>query len=328
MTPLFLLSVEGEDITALAQSRLLSLTLTDGKSNQSDQCEIVLDDREPRIAVPRKGARISVALPYLGALVPMPSYVVDEVGLDGPPDRMTIQARGANLAGTNGGASMRQPRTRSWHLATLGQIILQIGTEAGIPAQVDPQLGATPVAHLDQVRETDFQLLARLADHYDAHIAVHAGTLVAVAQHSLLAVSGAALPIVTISPKQVSRWSASEIARHDYSGARAQWYDVKTGQVMTVSAGSPAGAQLTLSHQYADPVEAAQAARASLARAKRGTGELELSLVLGDPRITTGTHILTVGFRDGLNGKWVAKETTHRLSGAGFATELRAEATA
>ena len=66
MRAIFQIIANAQDMTDLLKDRLISLQLTDQAGLQSDECEIRLDDRDDRIAFPRKGAQLRISLGWEG----------------------------------------------------------------------------------------------------------------------------------------------------------------------------------------------------------------------------------------------------------------------
>jgi len=328
ITPGFRVIVDGsEDATSRVADRLLSLKVTDEPRKGSDALELVLDDRAPHIERPRKNAELDVSLRWQSTLVDMGRFLVDEVEIEGPPDQMVIRARAANLTADksrSSGAGLKTMRTRSWHASTLGQVLTDIGADAGVVVEVAPEVAALTVPHLDQLRESDANLIKRLATNYDCQVAFRGGVLMAVLEHSETSASGKPLPVITI-PRSVARsWSVRRPERKNYTGVAVEWYDPSTATGQTLFEGSSSGAVYKHRHQYADANDAARAAKSTLARLQRATGEAELSIV-GDPRILSGTHLNLVGFRDELNGRWVVKRAHHDYGGSGLTSSLKME---
>src|SRR5450830_1907446 len=117
--PAFRVTIEDKDITAIVSPRLINLTLTLCRGDESDQLDIALDDSDGKLAMPPRGAQISVALGWQSTgLVDMGKFTVDEVEHSGAPDTITLRARSANLTDT-----FKVPRERSFHKTTVGAII-------------------------------------------------------------------------------------------------------------------------------------------------------------------------------------------------------------
>lgn len=100
-TPAFSISIEGRDITTVLDNRLMRLTLTDNRGFEADQLDLELDDADGKIALPRRGAVITLALGWKGQpLFPKGAFTVDEIEHTGAPDRLTIRARSADFRET------------------------------------------------------------------------------------------------------------------------------------------------------------------------------------------------------------------------------------
>jgi phage protein D len=55
MTPRFRIVVDGTDITALLNDRLIQLSVTDKTGMESDEFELRIDDRDGLVTLPRRG---------------------------------------------------------------------------------------------------------------------------------------------------------------------------------------------------------------------------------------------------------------------------------
>ena len=99
--PAFKVSIEDKDLTAVVSPRLINLTLTLCRGDESDQLDISLDDSDGKLALPPRGAQIALALGWQATgLVDMGKFTVDEVEHSGAPDTITLRARSANLIDT------------------------------------------------------------------------------------------------------------------------------------------------------------------------------------------------------------------------------------
>ena len=79
----------------------MSLTLTDNRGFEADQLDIQLDDSDGKLALPARGALLSLGMGWKGApMIFKGEYTVDEVEHSGAPDSITIRARSADLRGS------------------------------------------------------------------------------------------------------------------------------------------------------------------------------------------------------------------------------------
>ena len=116
ITPAFMLTLGGDDITDNLSHRLLSLTMTDNRGFEADQLDIELDDSDGQLAMPARGAVLSLFLGWKGsALIGKGQFTVDEIEHRGAPDTLTIRARSADFRG-----SLNSRREVSYHDTTLG----------------------------------------------------------------------------------------------------------------------------------------------------------------------------------------------------------------
>jgi phage protein D len=71
--------------------------------------------------------------------------------------------------------------------------------------------------------------------------------------------------------------------------------------------------------------EAKATAKATAKRIERAKASIDLTMP-GRIDIVAGMHITLVGFRDGINGKWKAKQVRHTVSRNGWLTAITGEA--
>ena len=160
MTPTFRIVADGADITALINDRLLLLRTTDKPGMESDDFELRIDDRDSAVSLPNRGACIEVFLGYSGtALTRLGRYTVDEVELSGPPDILVIRGKASDMRGSG-----KTTRSVSWESVSLASIVNDVAARNGWQP-VCPV--ATVVPRADQLSESDFNFITRLAKQYD-----------------------------------------------------------------------------------------------------------------------------------------------------------------
>ena len=322
MTPAFKIVIDGrQDTTEAVRDRLLSLSVTDEAGRQSDSAEAVLDNRDGAIAVPRRGAKMTVSLGWQGPGVTVQgTYIVDEIELSGPPDTLAIRAKAADMR-----ESLKARKTRSWDDVSIGELARQIAAEHGLKARVGSALREVRIPHLDQTEESDLHLLTRLARDHDA-VAKPAGEyLLFVPRGEAASATGKPMPAVDVRPEDVSRWRVTRADREAYNSAKAHWHEPGTGTRHTETAGSGEPAW-TLRGTYASASEAAEAARAKLSELARGTARLSLKMAPGNPAIAAEAELRLKEFGDGADGSWTCLRAVHRLDRGGYSTQVEGEA--
>ena len=223
MTPAWLILADGVDVTGNFNDRLLSLTVTDNEGLKSDTCEIEVDDRDGRLAVPRKGTLLSISMGYRETgLTLMGVYTVDEVELSGFPRKMRISGSAADLRD-----KLKAQRNKGYEGKTVGEIVKEIAGRHGLTPAVGSSLASFRYDYLGQTEESDLHFLTRLARRHDALAKVANGRLLLTKRGEAKAASGAALVEAIIGAAQVIEYSATFQDRPAHKKSKASWWDRK-----------------------------------------------------------------------------------------------------
>lgn len=320
-SPDFVLTVNGQDITARVNQRLISLTLNEGREGQADTLEIRLTDHDGRVAIPPVDAIVALRLGWRGqALVDKGTFNVDEVEHSGSPDELAIKCSSANLK-----KQMRQRAERSWHDTTVGAVVQEMAERNDLKVRVDPALAARRVPHLDQTNESDVHLLTRLAGQHDAVATMKNGSLLFLPINGTTTSSGQGLAGIHIvrSSGDRHRWHTAE--RGAYTGVKAQWHDKQTGEKRTAVSGGTDDAK-TLKETYASEADALEAATSEQQRIERGKATFSLQLARGRPELMPQSPVTVAGFKPQIDGQgWLVKTVTHTLDGSGLVTKADME---
>ena len=320
--PAYHVTVDGNDITAKINSRLESLSITDNRGMDADELELVLSDHDGKVALPKKGAKISVSIGWVASgLVKKGDFVVDEVTHSGAPDKLTIRARSATLH-----QGITDKREESHHDTTLGALVSKIAGRQRLIAAVSPVLASVKVPHIDQQNESDVNLLSRLARDYDAVSTVKQGRLLFCPAGQATTVSGKPMTGMTITRTDGDQHSYSSADRDQYDGATASYHDTASGKRVDVSDGAAAGNVKRLRHTYKDKDSAQSAAAASMKKNGREAAKLSLHLALGRPELVPETPVTVSGWKSEIDGTdWLVTKVSHSLSSSGYTTQIEME---
>lgn len=325
--PAFRLLANRQDITALIESRLVSLRYTDVAGLAADMLEIVLADHDAQIPIeiPAPGAELELSMGDEAALQYVGVFVTDEVEVSGWPGQLCIRARAAPFAVSRSGLSpLHTQKSRTWAAGTrLADVVQAVAAEHGMQAAVAKGLGATVLAKQTQLDESDLGFLVRLAQYYDAIVKPVAGRLVLAPAGQSKSVSGQQLPPVHLHAGDVSRYRVSWVTREDGGSIIAGWHDVQAGQhrELTVGEGEPV---TRLRAQYASEDMARAAAQAEHGRRARRKARLSLGLP-GRPDVVAEGCLVLSGFRQGVDGRWCVTRAEHALDDSGYVTTVDAE---
>ncbi|MBC7907022.1 MAG: hypothetical protein H7Y60_09795 [Rhodospirillaceae bacterium] len=321
MTPEFRILADGIPIGAHIAKNLVSLRLTDKDGMEADQVEISISDPTGSFALPRTGATLSVALGWRDhGLVDKGTFVVDEVGEDGPVDTIVIVARSADFRD-----SLKQSREASYNSTTLGEILTSVAARNGLTLAVHPDLAGIAITHLSQTSESDANLVTRLGKDYGAVSTIKSGRLVFVPWGRGLTAGGGLLDAVQIDRKQGDTHSFRATDRDgSQTGMQAKWIDLKTGATCFALAGTE-GSVKTMKRTYPNQAEAKAAADAAWSRQMSKAHTFSVTLSMGNAAVCASSPLSLSGWRSEITAiSWLTGTVTHTMDGSGFTTSIEA----
>ena len=346
--PAYRLTHDGQDLTARFQGRLISLTLVDNRGFEADQLDIELDDSDGMLSLPEKGVRLQLALGWEDTgLVDKGSYKVDEIEHSGPPDRLIIRARSADLA-----SDMTTRKEHSFRDKTIGDLVRAIASKNELVAVIAAKLADVVIEHLDQTGESDANLLMRLAKDHDAIATVKHGKLLFIKAGEALSASGVPLPTVTINRASGDTHNFLIADRENYNGVKAYYQDTRRamkGEVVIDSSNAIVGTEnpatskkeaqrpeattsanpdnvKVLRHTYATKSNAERAARSEWVRIQRGMATFGITLARGRPDLFPELPAIVRGWKPQIDSaKWTLAKVTHNLGNYGYTTSLELE---
>ena len=339
MTPIFKLTVSGQDITADVSKRLVQMEWTDGVEEKSDAFTVTLHDADNKLAVPKKGAKIELAAGYNGALQKVGTYSVDEAEISGPPDKLTVRGTAAPFVDASGKSATAR-RSKSWESTTLGEIAQTIASKLGVTAAIDSALSSIEITNEQQVDESVTNFLLRLARRLGGYVKFVDGRMVLAEEGSGKGAGGTSLT-ATITKQQCTSWRVSSGGKAEgLKKVKVRYHDYQTGETKSVEAEieKPASAAefsdvpwlasnentFTPPAPAASEPEAKAIAKTTAKRIARATRSFEITLP-GRLDIVAGGKINLTGFREGVNGNWLVKSVRHRIDSGGWSMTVSGE---
>lgn len=321
MYPTCRITVDGELVSGVFSSRIISCEVTDKEGVSADTVRIDLNDF-PVAAIPRKGAIIRVWLGYgVAGMAYMGSFTADEIEVQILPYKMSITGKSADLR-----KSAKQNRERHWDNKSINEIVTQVANDNGLTAKVDPTIGAHVYEWMGQQNESDIHFLERLADRHGAIFSVKDGNLVFAERGAGKSTSGADLTPVVVTPSilQPDSCRVRFSDRTQYKAVKASYPDRDKAEKVDVEAESdPDGeAVYRIGEQFADEAEATAAAKAKAGELKRRQASFSCTIV-GDPAARGGAPLTFANCRPGIDGlPFIIETATHRYSKSGYTTSL------
>lgn len=352
--PIYRITKDGKDITGAFTGRLISLTLEENRGFTADQLDIELDDSDGALELPSRGAKLAVAFGWQHeGLVDKGKFVVDEITHEGPPDRLIIRARSADL---RSGLTMK--RETSYHNVSLLDLVNLIAQRHNLGAMIASALANQLLSHIDQTGESDASFLTRVAKMFDAIATVKADKLLFTKIGQSLTASGKPLAPLTITRQAGDRHHFSVADRESFDSVVAYYQDTraaKKGQVVVTAVTEKSSSTSTdnsgntsqrgnrrkpeapvveatgntkeLRHTYASRTNAMRAARSEWQRIQRGVASFSMTLARGDAGLFPEVPVTVRGFKPQIDSTdWLLAKTRHTLDAhGGFTTQIELE---
>ncbi|MDN4543952.1 phage late control D family protein [Pseudomonas sp. C32] len=306
-------------LTTLINDRLVSLQLSDRPGMESDTFELRIDDRDGAVSLPVRGASIEVYLGDAGAdLTRMGRYTVDEVAVSGPPDTLVISGKASDMRGSG-----KTTRSGSWEDVSLAQIVGDVAARNGWQPSCPVDIR---VPRMDQLNESDFNFITRLAKKHDCTAKVADGKLLVLPRQGGQSASGRALSVITLQRADVTRWQFRLSDRSTHQGVSTQYQDPASGELQISYLDNPNVPEgmppvHTDRHLYPDKSAADEAAKARLAAFNRSTASVRLDLP-GRTDLFAESMIEAQGFKRGLDGEYLVELVDHTYTPSGWTVSV------
>lgn len=302
----FKLRVNGEDKTDLFRARFITLQVSEFQGERSDTIDIEIDNRDKKIALPSTGAELEVSIGYGDKLVSKGTFEVDELEEPIEVDIIKIHGKAAKLK-----ESFKAPKHAVFDDTTLGAIAQEIASEHGFEAAVSSALANVQFDHIDQVGESDMNLLSRLAGEHGGLVKPTSNRLVILTKDEAKKVSGSDIPTIEISDPKDSTGKLLIAERSNYKQVKAHWFDEITQQRQEVTAGSGEPIYV-LRTRYYNQARAEAMANAKLKSLKRDVKTLTLNRQL-IPKVMAEGKVEISQHKTSINGTWIVEEAVHSI---------------
>lgn len=243
--PNFSISAEGSDITDEIRENLINLQITDYGGGQKKSDQISVSIVSEHLDLPKKGAKIEVGLGFGQELVDKGTYIVDAVHSGGSGPRIIqIVARAFSKSNAYGHSTVQSQRLRSFDNITLGDLLNTVATEHGLTPRVPSELANKMLVHVDQLHESDMNMVTRLASAAGAVSKISHGYWILTPREATTTISGGDLKKYTVRRDMTTTWEYHSNSNHPDSssgGSGTQvisYYDLGTGTNKSITIGS------------------------------------------------------------------------------------------
>ncbi|EKS6403530.1 late control protein [Enterobacter hormaechei] len=339
--PNFFISVGDTDITEKVRKGLINISLDDygGSNKQTDQIKVAIVSESLRI--PARGVKVTLGLGFGTQIVNKGVYVVDGGSSGGEPRIVEFTAKAAPMNSAKGLSTVQSKKTRSWTGNTLGDIVAKVATDNGLKARVSGQFAGKVIEQLDQVGESDANLVSRLADRFDAVSKVAGEYWMFLPRGSGESASGKPLKQYTLKRQGNSQWNYSRNGRSGDSGNSSSGNEDGSGDTSTYVIkyhDQASGTIKELRSGTGDPVIEAPFVEPSLSAAqellpgvsssskkKEVTMSHSMPATLDLLSLTAECKITTTGFGTDEDREWTISNLNMTLGESGFSIRLNLE---
>lgn len=300
MTPDYQIIVGGQNVTELIREHFVSFEHVDGRGVESDSFEFTITDPGNNWSLPIKGRELEFSCGFTHfPLVYRGRFKVDEVAVEGgvaEHDCIVVRCKAADMRST-----MKSQKNRSWNKVSLSAVLSEVAANHGLVLRASGSLSSVDVAHLDQVNESDMNLLTRLGKQFNAVAKIADGHLLFVAKGGAKSASGVSLSSVTIDRRQTGAFSFLAADRTQYTGVKGYWRDYVAGVKKSAVVGGAASLK-TLRTVFKTEAECRASINAALASIQQGGQTMSFDLADAVPELFASMPLRLAGWRDEIAG--------------------------
>lgn len=306
----FEVKANGNDITQVIKTRLLLLQITDSQGETSDTVDIEIDNRADtsgnKVKFPETGASLDVSIGYENNLVFKGTFEIDELEEPLEIDTLRIHGKAAKIK-----QSFKAPKDASFDDITLGDLVKQIADHHNFEPVINDKLANVMFEHVDQMAESDMNLLSRLVKDHGGIVKPVANKLLVLTKDEAKTASGKSIPKITISTPADSKGKVTIVERSNYNTVKAYWFDEALQERKEVLAGNGEPVYV-IRTRYKDEERAQAKADAKLSALQRGKKSLSLTRPLMPEMVAEGPVTIT-NHKASANGDWIVEEVVHTI---------------
>ena len=320
--PAFQIRIEGKIIKPTAEAFPMEVVVVDEEGLFCDTANIVFADPLGKIALPKLGVKISIALGYEKDISDFGEYFVDECEMSSDA-RLTVRCKSIDYKNT-----LRKLNTRSFPKGketniTLEKIVEIIASDYGMTSVCDRYAKSLSFRKVHEKNETDMHFLTRLTQSRGCSLKIKENVICILAKGGETA-SGTKLPVSTFEVgKNVMSWRYAMQQSEDYKSVSAVWRSWKTSEDKTVTVGDGEPVY-GIPYRFATEKDAKDAATAKIRVLKSGVETLDMELI-GNAMIRAERLAKVVGCREGIDGEWIIKRAEHKVSRSGYTVSVQCE---
>lgn len=315
--PQFFINANGLDVTGRLAGILSQMTITDNEGLTADTLELELNDLLGMTEVPETGAILNPIGGYVGNLRDYGLFEVDNVTLNGWPQKITISAQSVAAKSL---AKQREPKAYPKEkFPTYGDIFRTVAGVIGVQLSVANVIAAIENTFEAQADEDGLEFVERLGDKLNASISFKQQRLVVVEKGKGLAASGEPMEITSITrPGNLISYSVTLKDAPKYNEVEATYFDraANKREIVKEATGLD-GPKFLLRYPHQDKAEAQRTAKSKATDLVMAQAEATFEIE-GDPHVSAGSFAAVSGARQRVDGLWKIKSVVHTFTSENY----------
>ncbi|AUR88226.1 coil containing protein [Vibrio phage 1.111.B._10N.286.45.E6] len=293
----------GKSIATLMAKYFKSITIADNSGTTSDSMRLSLVDPNLEINEPESWKSLNILINGIDK----GTFEINDIS--GDIHGGTYEISGTAIT-TN--SELKSVRSRSFEGVTFGDLATSIASEHGFSVAIDSDVGSIALGHVNQVMESDLNLLTRIAEDNAAVFKVTHERLVIKKRDEAKGVNGDSLPVMILDNPKVTAGQWSKKKRDAVAQVKAAWLNEGTNLIEyeTAGVGTPIK---EVPIQFKNKDEASRAAKSHLAKLNNLSAELTMSMPL-DVRFVAGCSADISNHGKAVNGEWLIESFEHTVS--------------
>lgn len=304
-----------------------SVSVVDKAGGESDGATIVCIGPPALVMPPERGEIFEIAMGWAdeGEPVLQGRFSFQKPRLGGDPssgESMFLQFRSADFV-----EKLKRTKRKGYDDKTYGEIMEDIGKEAGLPVQVDPELGKIKLGFRLLWDQSLIDFASELSEEVGGTVKPAGGKLIAMKRGGGSSASGKALETIVIRRSECGPYTVEIDPRPETGKVAAAYHDEKSGRRKHVKKSSGRDGPTTiLPHPYRTEAEAGLAAEAACYDRVNASGSGTFDIP-GMPRAWAEAPCMVEGFGQLIDGSWKADTVTKTVTAMkGFRTEVAVSA--
>lgn len=284
--------------------------------DESDTISITLSDRDlkwSRTWLPEKGDVISPSIILENwneegekMTVPCGTFLVDDFSFSAPPFVCTINGVSAPV----NTCFKETENTKTWEAATVRLIAGEIAGKYGLELVYESN-EEIQVVKTEQDKQADSDFLKSICEKYGMGLKVYSNKLVIWDLKQYFE----RIPVFTIQPEMVSKWSYNSTMQGVYTGIKVSYLNPSNSKTIDVMVGTEE--RLYKTNQKADnEADAKRIGESALRNANRKERKMSITV---PPKMSlyATANVQLSGFGD-LDGRYFIEKVSHSLSGKSY----------